>query len=86
MEKLISNLTKSQKVVTKVFLAFRTTYSGTKSPLGHRYQRDTFVQGTQNLVLEKCSQYIIFIFVTSTEGTPSIQMKGTLFLGPETPV
>jgi len=44
-------------------------YSGT-SPLGHLYLRDTSIQGTQNLVLEKCSHNLCPVSVSSIEGTP----------------
>ena len=35
------------------------------------YSRDTSIQGTQNLVREK--RIIIFVFVTSIEGTPVLE-------------
>lgn len=49
---------------------------------GNLYSRDTFIQRTQNLVLEKSSHdlWICQLYWRET----SIQTKGTLFQGPET--
>ena len=54
--------------------------SGT-SNLGHLYSRDTTFQGTQNLVSKNV--HIIFVFVTSIEGTPLFTGKGHFFWVPK---
>ena len=40
------------------------------SPFGHLYSGDTSIQGTQNLVLEKCQSHNLYICLTFAKGTP----------------
>ena len=39
----------------------KNQYSGT-SPLGHLYLRDTSIQGTPNLIREKCSHNVCYLY------------------------
>ena len=57
-----------------------TSIQGTPSFKGHLYSSDTSIQGTQDLVPEKCSHNLCICYIYWS----SIQTKGTLFLGPET--
>ena len=64
----------------------RVEYSG-PSPFGHFYSRDTSIHRTQNLVQEITGIFIIFISVTSIEGTrPLLRKKGHTFSGFQTQV
>ena len=65
-----------------IYLCHKHLYHRT-SPLGHLYSRDTSIQGTQNLVSEKCSHNLCICYVYWRD-TTSFQGKGTLFLGLET--
>ena len=44
---------------------------------------DPSTQGIQNLVPEKINVHIIFVFVTSNEGTPLFRGKGHFFWVPK---
>ena len=49
------------------------------SPLGHLYSRDATIQGTQNLLPQNV--HIVFVFVTSVEGTRLFRGKKSNFFG-----
>ena len=53
------------------------------SPLGHLYSRETSIQEAKTLVPENCWHILIFVFVTSTEGTPLFSGKGRFLWVPK---
>ena len=55
-------------------------YSGA-SPLGHLYSRDTFIQGHK--IWSWNNAHIIFVSITSVEGTPLFRGKGHIVWVPK---
>ena len=69
------NLKEAICIINRIYDAY---HSGTY-PLGHLYSRDTSIQRGHNIWSPK-NVHVIFVFVSSIEGTPLFMGEGIVFV------